>query len=185
MHDLRIVDGCALVDDGNRAQRPALDGLVVSTHDGRSRSSYGGERACRCDGKGRAMSDPHETVDVDLTGEQRFMLNRGLVEWGGPARCTDAMATAMGFTDVQDLFRETNRILPELDSGHELSRWDWTRTLIATEIVYASDVIGSGAEWTETTGLDDRRSLEVLRNIQHKLSRIRVPLGPRIMDERR
>jgi hypothetical protein len=37
------------------------------------------------------VADPGEVVDVDLTDEERFMLNRGLVEWGGPARCARGM----------------------------------------------------------------------------------------------
>jgi hypothetical protein len=45
-------------------------------------------------------------VDADLGDEERFVLGPGLVEWGGPARCTDTMAIAMGFADVHDLFRE-------------------------------------------------------------------------------
>jgi len=109
------------------------------------------------------------------------MLDRGLVEWGGPARCTDAMAVAMGFADVQDLFAQADRIVSELDAGRPLSRWDWSRTLLATEIVFASNVMGSGIEWTDTTGLDDVRSIQVLRSLQRKLAATVVPIGPRVM----
>ena len=108
------------------------------------------------------------------------MLDRGLVEWGGPARCTDAMAVGMGFADVQDLFAQADRILGELVAGRPLSRWDWSRTLLATEIVFASNVMGSGTDWTDTTGLDDVRSIQVLRGLQRKLSGIVVPIGPRV-----
>lgn len=45
------------------------------------------------------MSD--ETVKVDLTEEECALLVRGLEEWGGPARPTDAVARAMGFESVQ------------------------------------------------------------------------------------
>jgi hypothetical protein len=126
------------------------------------------------------VADPDEVVGVELTGEERFMLDRGLVEWGGPARCTDAMAVAMGFADVGDLFAQADRILGELDAGRPLSRWDWSRTLLATEIVFASNVMGSGADWTDTTGLDDARSIQVLRGLQRKLAGIVVPIGPRV-----
>src|SRR5207253_164354 len=109
------------------------------------------------------MPDPDELVSVDLTAEQVELLDRGLVEWGGPARCTDAMAVAMGFASVRNLFSESERILAELNARRPLSRWDWSRTLIATEIVFASDVMGTGSEWPDTTGLDDVRSFQVLR----------------------
>jgi hypothetical protein len=125
------------------------------------------------------MRDADELVSVDLTAEQVQLLDRGLVEWGGPARCTDAMAVAMGFTSVQNLFAESERILAELNARRPLSRWDWSRTLIATEIVFASDIMGTGSEWPDTTGLDDVRSFQVLREVQHRLVGALVPIGPR------
>src|SRR6266700_711602 len=120
------------------------------------------------------MAEADELLAFDLTEEERFMLNRGLVEWGGPAYCTDAMAVAMGFESVADLAVQSQRILAELDAQAPLSGWDWKRTLLATEIVFASDVVGAGVEWPTTTGLDDARSLEVLRSLQRKL----VGAGP-------
>lgn len=155
---------------------PAIFMEVGAGQDGVVRSSCGREDEC--------VIDRDEIVDIDLTDEERFMLNRGFVEWGGPARCTDAMAVGMGFENVQDLFRQADRVLNELDARRPLTRWDWTRTLLATEIVFASDVMGSGAEWSITTGLDDLRSFEVLRSLQHKLVSAVVPVGPRVMRSR-
>ncbi len=125
------------------------------------------------------VPEPHELVNVSLTDDERYVLNRGLVEWGGPARCTDAMAVAMGFESVRDLFAESDRILDVLDAKGPLSASDWTRTLLATEVVFASDVMGSGAEWPITTGLSDADTLRLLRQVQRKLVAVRVPLGPR------
>jgi hypothetical protein len=51
------------------------------------------------------MSDRDELIDVQLTDEERWLLNRGLVEWGGPAACRDAMASAMGFSSVPQPLR--------------------------------------------------------------------------------
>lgn len=108
------------------------------------------------------------------------MLDGGLVEWGGPAHCTNAMAVAMGFADVQDLFAQADRIRTELAAGRPLSRWDWSRTLLATEIVFASDLMGSGVDWSTTTGLDDVRSIQLLRGLQRKLQKgsALVRIGP-------
>jgi hypothetical protein len=125
------------------------------------------------------VADRNEMIEFDLTDEERFLLNRGLVEWGGPAYCTDALAVAMGFDSVADLAVQQRRLLKQLNAGVPMSRWDWTRTLLATEIVFASDVVGSGVEWPTTTGLDDARSLEVLRDLQRKLVSSRVVFGPR------
>ncbi len=125
------------------------------------------------------MADPTEMVAFLLSDEERFLLRCGLVEWGGPACCTNAMAVAMGFASVRDLFSESDRMMAELEARRPLSRWDWSRMLLATEIVFASDVMGSGVEWPTTTGLDDQRSLEVLRGLQRKLVGGLVPIGPR------
>ena len=55
----------------------------------------------------------------------------------------------------------------------------WTRTLLATEFVFASDMMESGAEWPDTTKLDDRRGFQALRNVKRKLVPVRVRACPR------
>lgn len=105
-------------------------------------------------------------LEVALTDQERLVLNRGLVEWGGPAHCTPSLAKAMGFDSVDDLLTEGYRIATDLEAGRPLTRRDWTRALLATEIAFASDVVGSGAEWSDTTGLDDVQTLRVLRLLQ-------------------
>ena len=112
-----------------------------------------------------------DIVEVELTDAEWFMLNRGLAEWAGPARCTDVMAAAMGFGDVERMFVEMDRLYQITKLHQAMSRWDWARTLLATEIVFASSVIGSGGDWQATTGLSDAGSLATLRSLQRKLMR--------------
>jgi hypothetical protein len=50
--------------------------------------------------------------------------------------------------------------------GQPLSRADWRRALLATEIVFASDVVGSGLDWSITTGLADEDTIGLLRAMQ-------------------
>jgi hypothetical protein len=118
----------------------------------------------------RVVSKLDEAVDVALTDDERFLLERGLVEWGGPARCTEAMAVAIGFDSVADLLATGYRIADDLMKGRPLTRRDWTRALLATEVVFASDVLGSGHDWEATTGLDDASTIAVLRNVQLRLA---------------
>ncbi|WP_377273649.1 hypothetical protein [Peterkaempfera sp. SMS 1(5)a] len=47
---------------------------------------------------------------------------------------------------------------------------DWARALLATEIVFVSDLAGSGVEWSTTTGLTDEATIRTLRSIQRKLA---------------
>ena len=115
------------------------------------------------------MDTGNELINAELSHDERFVLNRGLVEWGGPARCTPLMAAALGFDGSADLLAEGYRIADDLEAGRPLTARDWTRALLATEIVFASDVLGSGVEWTDTTGLDDFETLQALRSVQRKL----------------
>ena len=124
------------------------------------------------------VRDPDELVEIDLDADQRAVLKRGLAEWGGPAVATDVLAVAMGFASAVDLAVQRRRLLAALDTHQPMSRWDWTRMLLATEIVFASDVLGSGAEWPTTTGLDDVETLKILRGLQRKLGPARVPVRP-------
>lgn len=50
-----------------------------------------------------------------------------------------------------------------------MSRTDWTRALLASEIVFASDVVGAGVEWPTVTGWSDVETIELLRELQRKL----------------
>lgn len=44
----------------------------------------------------------------------------------------------------------------------------WARTLLAVEIVFVSDLAGSGVEWPTTTGISDESTIRALRSIQRK-----------------
>ena len=112
-----------------------------------------------------------DIVEVELTDGEWFMLYRGLAEWAGPARCTDVMAEAMGFGDVERMWVEMDRLKRITKRHQAMSRWDWARTLLATEIVFASSVIGGGQDWQADTGLSDAASLQTLRSLQDKLMR--------------
>ncbi|MFJ6406984.1 hypothetical protein ACIQK9_15900 [Streptomyces hydrogenans] len=47
--------------------------------------------------------------------------------------------------------------------------------VLAAEIVFVSDLAGSGVEWRTTTGRDDESTIRTLRVIQRKLARVVSP----------
>jgi hypothetical protein len=112
-------------------------------------------------------------VDIALTDDERRLLVCGLNEWGGPAQCTDEMAAAMGFDDCAGLRLQRRRLREAVTAGDPLTVSDWRRTLLATEVVFVSDVVGSGLDWRITTGLSDAESLVLLRQVQRKMPRWR------------
>ncbi|MFC4561643.1 hypothetical protein ACFO4E_07225 [Nocardiopsis mangrovi] len=106
-----------------------------------------------------------------LAGHETELLRRALLEWGGPARCGDRFASGMGFASEQDLLDQCSRLRGELANDLPISPEGWARILLAAEIVFISDLVGSGAEWSTTTGFSDEATVGGIRSIQRKLSR--------------
>ena len=113
------------------------------------------------------MAD-EDLITVTLTDQERYLLDRGLREWLGPARCSDELAVAMGFAGFADLVERNDALVAAVHRGC-MRAADWCRVLLATEIVFASDIVGAGHDWPFTTGLSDEESITVLRAIQHKM----------------
>jgi hypothetical protein len=114
-----------------------------------------------------------EPIHVQLTADERAVLRAGLLDWGGPARPTDAFATAMGFTDAAALPNEARALWQQIDRSSSLAAADWRRVLLAVEVVFVSDVVGSGLDWRFTTGFSDAETIGVVRGLQRKLPRWR------------
>jgi hypothetical protein len=106
------------------------------------------------------------------------MLLAGLLDWGGPAHGTDSLAVAMGFSGLEDLDQEASRILARIQEGAPLTVRDWSRVMFATEVIFASDLLGTGSEWTVIQGGDDAHWISVLRDLQSKIPASREFLGP-------
>jgi hypothetical protein len=110
-------------------------------------------------------------VEERLTPEEKDVLIAGIVQWGGPARMTDEVATMIGFESASAFYADTQRLRRNVERG-QLSSTDARRALVATEIVFASDVIGAGVEWETVTGLSDVETLRLLRGLQRKLIKL-------------
>lgn len=111
----------------------------------------------------------HERVQFDLDEDEREVLRRGLTDWAGPAAPTEAMALAMGFRDVADLIADGERIAAFIRAGRSLTKADWRRALLATEIAFASSTVGAGLDWSIVTGYQDDETIRILRAIQRKM----------------
>ena len=112
-------------------------------------------------------------IEIQLDDTERRVLRWGLVEWLGPARPTQELAQAMGFADVAELQDDVVRLGDAIDARAPLTATDWVRALLATEIVFISDVVGSGSDWEITVGLPDDVSLRAIRRLQRKIVGLR------------
>ncbi|GAB4004616.1 hypothetical protein GCM10028772_11020 [Nocardioides ultimimeridianus] len=101
------------------------------------------------------------------------MLRAALLDWGGPANPTDEIAVAMGFADAATLSRDAWALWKRIEETGALSLADWRRVLLAVEVVIVSDVVGSGLDWSITSGISDEESIDLLRGLQRKLPRWR------------
>jgi hypothetical protein len=117
--------------------------------------------------------DHQRLVTVDLDDRERAFLRAALLDWGGPARPTQEFAVAMGFADAERLVSDTWSLWQRIDRGSALSIDDWRRVLLSAEVVFVSDVVGSGLDWRFTSGFSDEESIAILRGLQRKLPRWR------------
>ncbi|MFF5787414.1 hypothetical protein ACFY8P_20900 [Streptomyces sp. NPDC012693] len=129
----------------------------------------------RCGEEMSLMSGPDVAASELLAEDEIGLLRRALLEWSGPAKCSDQIAVGMGFADVQDLLDQSSRLRSALHDDVPLVPADWARTLLAVEIVFVSDLAGSGVEWPTTTGLPDELTIRTLRSIQRKMARTVSP----------
>jgi hypothetical protein len=99
----------------------------------------------------------------------------GLEQWGGPARPEPESASMADFDDVEEMRAATTRLHQSLVARDALSRRDWWRILVLTELIFGSDTFGAGVEWETVTGRDEIADLALLREVQRKLVRVRPP----------
>jgi hypothetical protein len=114
---------------------------------------------------------------VELTEDERAILRRDLLDWGGPANPTVALVRVMGFESIGDLHESARRIADVVWTGAALSRRDWTRALVATEFVWASEVFGSGLDSVYTFGYSDAEAVALLRSVQRELRKAGAAIG--------
>ena len=110
-------------------------------------------------------------ADFGLIDDELELLRAGLYEWDGSASLTDTVARALRFESEADFTVQRRRMERSLGQGEPMSFADWRSVLLATEVVLASDVVGSGVDWETATGIRDADALRLLRSVQRKIVR--------------
>jgi len=106
---------------------------------------------------------------VLLTRSERDFLAQGVLQWGGPARASHALALALRMESVGALVEEGTRLCDKLRSAESLSDDEIVFALISTEVNFSSDRWGAGYEWETVSGYSDADTIARLRALQVKL----------------
>lgn len=126
--------------------------------------------------------DSTERIEVTLDDDELRFLRAALLDWGGPASPTDEIAAALGFATAAQVSQGTWELWQRIEQERALPPEDWRRVLLAVEIVFASDVVGSGLDWATTSGIPDDESIALLRRLQRKLPRWRASFQFKVND---
>jgi hypothetical protein len=82
-------------------------------------------------------------ITIDLTETERR-----LSEWHGPAAWTPLPIEALGLSDWDEFDQLAIRLSEAVERGEPLTDLDWARALFLTEISWASDLVGSGLDFS-------------------------------------
>ncbi|MEV0456522.1 DUF2716 domain-containing protein [Catellatospora methionotrophica] len=100
---------------------------------------------------------------LDLTG--LTAVERELLRLGVTAASTSA-SHLLEYGDAQAMQADRDRLAGLIASGGPMSRSDFRRALLATELSFASETLGIARDWSSDTGFDDRDTITVLRTLQ-------------------
>lgn len=115
-----------------------------------------------------------QEVHVDLGPADRELLASGLLEWAGPASIPAGLAAMLEFDGAEQVAEWLAVTERDLRANGSLVPLDWVRCLVLTEIAFVSDVLGSGWDWSATTGLSDEETIQRLRSVQERLGHVRT-----------
>jgi hypothetical protein len=101
----------------------------------------------------------------DLDPDERALLVSGFTEWFGPLEISEALAVALGFHGVEEMWVEGDRIAVAIATGQALPAKDWSRAVAAAGIAFFAE----SDEWTSIRGGTDAYWIGVLRRVQRKV----------------
>jgi hypothetical protein len=111
---------------------------------------------------------------VDLSWDERELLIQGVLQWGGPAHPSPALAAALHVDGIDALVAEGRRVGDKLRGTEVLSDEETIFALVSTELNFASDRWGAGYEWQTVSGYSDAETIVALRRLQAKLVAVGV-----------
>jgi hypothetical protein len=114
------------------------------------------------------VSSGDDVVVVPLDDDE-WRLLRQVFQWGGPARMLDDTAVLVGYDNAGAFYSDRTRLIRLVDERRGLAPEDWRRLVVSTELLFASNVVGCGLDWSTVSGIRDDEAIMLLRSVQRKL----------------
>jgi hypothetical protein len=117
------------------------------------------------------MTEP-ELIEIDLTDDERDFMQTALTEFGGTASYKPFPIKVLGVSTEDEFDELVDRLRIAIARGYALSRLDWARAQLLTEMCWGSDMIGAGIDFQYS--YRDELAGPWMRSIQRKLRRYGV-----------
>lgn len=106
---------------------------------------------------------------VTLDPLELEILGAGLTDWGVPAGPIRVAELILGYASAEECINDLAAMRSLLPSGGPLTKLQWTRVLLAAELVFASAVVGSRLEWNTIHNGWDGEWFAALDRLQTKV----------------
>lgn len=104
-----------------------------------------------------------------LSGNERYLLRQGVLQWVGPASPNESVARSAGFDSLAESMSMALPLVKAIDEKTPMALAQWKRALAMTELMFGSWEFGVVFEWHTVTGLEDLETITALRSVQRKM----------------
>jgi hypothetical protein len=121
------------------------------------------------------MTTSPELLTVDLSEDERKFIWEAMYQWQFSASRKPFPYQVLGLSSWEEFAELTYRLAHAVTDQEPLTGLDWMRVLYLTECSWASDVVGSGLDFSIVTEFSDIDGLSLLRRLQRKIGGIARP----------
>ena len=121
------------------------------------------------------MTASPELLTVDLSGDERRFVWQAMYQWQFSASDAPFPYQVLGLSSWREFCELTHRLAHAVTDREPLGELDWMRVLYLTECSWASNIVGSGLDFSIVTEFSDIDCLSMLRHVQRKIGTVAQP----------
>jgi hypothetical protein len=118
------------------------------------------------------MTGSQELLTVELSEDERRFIWQAMHQWQWSASDAPFPYQVLGLSSWREFVELTHRLAHAVTDREPLTDLDWTRVLYLTESSWASNLVGSGLDFSIVTEFSDIDCLSMLRRLQRKIGRV-------------